>query len=156
MSNAALAAKAGVSAPAPQTTTAPMDDRAAALQLLSGLAAEVSEGKVILPSFPDVVIRVRKALADPEAKVAQVMKIVSTEPQLAARLIQVANSATYNPSGKPLTDLRAAITRLGHRPVQGAAMSFAMKQLRLAPALRAIAEPLNLLWEQSIAVAAIC
>src|ERR1700683_3222690 len=157
MSNAALAAKTEVSAPSPEkTTTAPLDERAAALQLLTGLAAEVSEGKVILPSFPDVVIRVRKALADPEAKVTQVMQIVSTEPQLAARLIQVANSATYNPSGKPLTDLRAAITRLGHRPVQSAAMSFAVKQLRLAPALRAIAKPLNVLWEQSISVAAIC
>ena len=157
MSNAALAAKTGVSAPAPEnTTTAPVNERAAALQLLTGLAAEVSEGKVILPSFPDVVIRVRKALADPEAKVTQVMKIVSTEPQLAARLIQVANSATYNPSGKPLTDLRAAITRLGHRPVQSAAMSFAVKQLRLAPALRAIAKPLNVLWEESITVASIC
>lgn len=157
MSNAALVAKAGGSGPAPESTkTPPLDERAAALQLLNGLAAEVSEGKVILPSFPDVVIRVRKALADPEAKVTQVMKIVSTEPQLAARLIQVANSATYNPSGKPLTDLRAAITRLGHRPVQSAAMSFAMKQLRLAPALRAISKPLNVLWEESITVASIC
>src|ERR1700678_1383529 len=157
MSNAALAAKTGGRTPAPEkTTTAPLDERAAALQLLTGLAAEVSEGKVILPSFPDVVIRVRKALADPEAKVTQIMKIVSTEPQLAARLIQVANSATYNPSGKPLTDLRAAITRLGHRPVQSAAMSFAVKQLRLAPALRAIAKPLNVLWEESITVASIC
>src|ERR1700722_20060512 len=157
MSNAALAAKSGGNGPVPASKSTPaLDERAAALQLLHGLAAEVSQGQVILPSFPDVVIRVRKALADPEAKVTQVMKIVSTEPQLAARLIQVANSATYNPSGKPLTALRAAITRLGHRPVQGAAMSFAVKQLRLAPALRAIAKPLNVLWEESITVASIC
>jgi HD-like signal output (HDOD) protein len=45
---------------------------------------------------------------------------------------------------------------LGHRPVQSAAMSFAVKQLRLAPALRTISKPLNVLWEQSISVAAIC
>ena len=157
MSNAALAAQIGASGPVPESEkTPPLAERAAALQLLSGLAAEVSKGKVILPSFPDVVIRVRKALADPEAKVTQVMKIVSTEPQLAARLIQVANSTAYNPSGKPLTDLRAAITRLGHRPVQSAAMSFAIKQLRMAPALRTIAKPLNVLWEESITVASIC
>jgi HD-like signal output (HDOD) protein len=71
-------------------------------------------------------------------------------------LLQAANSAAFNPAGRHLTDLRAAITRLGHRPVQSAAMSFAVNQLRLAPALRAISKPLNVLWEQSISVAAIC
>jgi HD-like signal output (HDOD) protein len=157
MFHAAPSAKNPANSPAPEAAKPPpRDERAVAMQLLNDLAAEVSAGKVNLPSFPDVVIRVRKALSDPEAKVTQIMKIVSTEPQLAARLIQVANSASFNPSGKPLTDLRAAITRLGHRPVQSAAMSFAIKQLRLAPALRAIAKPLNVLWEESITVASIC
>lgn len=132
------------------------DERAAALLFVRTLATEVSSGTVNLPSFPDVVMRIRKALADPEAKVAHLVKIVGTEPRLAGLLIQTANSAAFNPSGKPLTDLRAAITRLGHRPVQSAAMAFAVRQLRLAPALRSIAKPLNLLWEQSIAVASIC
>jgi HD-like signal output (HDOD) protein len=116
----------------------------------------VSAGTVNLPSFPDVVIRIRKALADPDAKVNQLVKIIGTEPRLAARLIQAANSAAFNPTGKPLTDLRAAITRLGQRAVQSSAMAFAVQQMRLAPALRTIAKPLNILWEESIAVASIC
>ena len=132
------------------------EERQAAFLFLGSLAAEVSGGTVNLPSFPDVVIRIRKALADPEAKLSQIVKIVGAEPRLAARLIQAANSAAFNPSGKPLTDLRAAITRLGHRPVQSSAMAFAVRQLRLAPALRSIAKPLNVLWEQSISVASIC
>ena len=101
-------------------------------------------------------MRIRKALAAPDVSMTEIVKIVGTEPRLAARLLQAANSAAFNPAGKHLTDLRAAITRLGHRPVQSAAMSFAVKQLRLAPALRAISKPLNVLWEQSISVAAIC
>jgi HD-like signal output (HDOD) protein len=132
------------------------DERGAALAFLGNLAAEVSGGAVNLPSFPDVVIRIRKALADPDAKLSQIVKIVGAEPRLAARLIQAANSAAFNPSGRPLTDLRAAITRLGHRPVQSSAMAFAVRQLRLAPALRSISKPLNILWEQSISVASIC
>jgi HD-like signal output (HDOD) protein len=131
------------------------EERASALAFLGGLAAEVSKGTVNLPSFPDVVMRIRKALAEPEVSVTEIVRIVGTEPRLAARLLQAANSAAFNPAGKHLTDLRAAITRLGHRPVQSAAMSFAIKQLRLAPALRTISKPLNILWEQSIAVAAI-
>src|SRR5580698_8990961 len=132
------------------------DERASALAFLAELATEVSKGTVNLPCFPDVVMRIRKALAAPDVSTTEIVKIVGTEPRLAARLLQAANSAAFNPAGKHLTDLRAAITRLGHRPVQSAAMSFAVKQLRLAPSLQSIAKPLNILWEQSIAVAAIC
>ena len=126
------------------------------MAFLAELATEVSKGAVNLPCFPDVVMRIRKALAEPNVSLTEIVRIVGTEPRLAARLLQAANSAAFNPAGKHLTDLRAAITRLGHRPVQSAAMSFAVKQLRLAPALRAISKPLNILWEQSISVAAIC
>ncbi len=147
---ASIAPSGGLSqAPTPE-------DRTTALQFLRSLAAEVSRGTVNLPCFPDVVIRIREALADPDASLAQTVKILGAEPRLAARLLQAANSAAYNHSGKPVTDLRAAITRLGHRAVQSSAMAFAVQQLRLAPALRAIAKPLNLLWEESISVASIC
>jgi len=132
------------------------EGRGSALAFLAELATEVSRGTVNLPCFPDVVMRIRKALAEPDVSLTEIVKIVGTEPRLAARLLQAANSAAFNPAGKHLTDLRAAITRLGHRPVQSAAMSFAVKQLRLAPALRSISKPLNILWEQSISVAAIC
>jgi HD-like signal output (HDOD) protein len=151
------AAPAPVSKPAIESTAAASaDERASALAFLGNLASEVSKGTVNLPCFPDVVMRIRKALAAPDVGLTEIVKIVGTEPRLAARLLQAANSAAFNPAGKHLTDLRAAITRLGHRPVQSAAMSFAVNQLRLAPALRAISKPLNVLWEQSISVAAIC
>lgn len=158
-----MSSAASATAAKPRRAAAPQDagafgsdEHAAALLFVRTLATEVSAGTVNLPSFPDVVFRIRKALADPEAKVSHIVKIVSTEPRLAARLIQAANSAAFNPSGKPLTDLRTAITRLGHRPVQSSSMAFAVGQLRLAPALRSIAKPLNVLWEQSISVASIC
>src|SRR5258708_9540713 len=148
---------APTAAPAPAPSAAVNhDERASALAFLATLATEVSKGTVKLPCFPDVVMRIRKALAEPDVSLTEIVRIVGTEPRLAARLLQAANSAAFNPAGRHLTDLRAAITRLGHRPVQSAAMSFAVKQLRLAPALRAISRPLNILWEQSISVAAIC
>ena len=135
---------------------ATLEERATALAFLQTLATEVSKGTVDLPCFPDVVIRISHALADPNASSDKIVTIVGAEPRLAARVLQTANSAAFNPAGKHLTDLRAAITRLGHRPVQSAAMSFAVKQLRLAPSLQSISKPLNILWEQSISVAAIC
>ncbi len=143
-------------APSVGASAAPPEDaRTLAFQFLQSLAAELSQGTVNLPSFPDVVIRLRKALADPNAQLTQISKLVGTEPRLAARLIQAANSAAFNPSGKQLTDLNAVITRLGLRPVQSSAMAFAVRQLSLAPALRQISKPLNALWLECISVAAI-
>jgi HD-like signal output (HDOD) protein len=51
--------------------------------------------------------------------------------------------------------LRTAITRLGQQLVQGAAMSFAVQQMKDEPALRSIAKELKELWKTSIAVASI-
>jgi HD-like signal output (HDOD) protein len=138
----------------PITTTS--EERAIALKFLQNLASEVSEGTVDLPCFPDVVIRISQALADPNSTAERVVTMVGAEPRLAARVLQTANSAAFNSSGKPLTDLRSAITRLGHQMVQGTAMSYAMQHMKNETSLRSIAKPLSELWNRSIAVASIC
>jgi HD-like signal output (HDOD) protein len=145
----------GKTSVAPAGATSPEEVRAAALQFLGELAAEVSSGTVDLPCFPDIVLRIRNALADPKSTPEKTVVIVGAEPRLAARLLQTANSAAFNPSGRPLTDLRAAITRLGHQLVQSAAMAFAVQHMKNEQSLRAIAKPLSDLWKESIAVASI-
>jgi len=130
--------------------------RAAALQFLAQLATELSSGTVDLPCFPDIVLRIRNVLADPNTTPERAVTIVGAEPRLAARLLQTANSAAFNVSGKPLTDLRTAITRLGHQLVQSAAMAFAVQHMKNEHSLRSIAKPLSDLWKESIAVASIC
>jgi HD-like signal output (HDOD) protein len=142
------------SVPAEGAASTPQE-RAAALAFLQKLAAEVSEGSIDLPCFPDVVIRISTALADPNTTSDHVVTIVGAEPRLAARILQTANSAAFNSSGKPLTDLRSAITRLGQQMVHGTAMSYAMQQMKNESSLRSIAQPLTELWNKSIAVASV-
>jgi HD-like signal output (HDOD) protein len=132
------------------------DTRSAALEFLHRLATEVSKGSVDLPCFPEVVFRIRRALADPNTTAEKTVTLIGAEPRLAARLLQTANSAAFNTSGKPLTDLRSAITRLGHQLVHGAAMAYAVQQLKHAESLRSIAKPLSELWNECISVAAVC
>jgi HD-like signal output (HDOD) protein len=126
-----------------------------AFEFLQSLAFEVSHGTVDLPCFPNVVLRIREALKDPNTTTEHMVTIVGAEPRLAARLLQTANSAAFSPLGKPLTDLRAAILRLGQQLVQSAAMAFAVRQMKYAPALRTIEVPLTALWRESITVASI-
>jgi len=132
-----------------------LQERAAALAFLQKLAAEVSEGSIDLPCFPDVVIRISTALADASTTADQVVTIVGAEPRLAARILQTANSAAFNSTGKQLTELRSAITRLGHQMVHGTAMSYAVQQMKNEASLRSIVQPLTELWNKSIAVASI-
>ena len=145
----------GQSVPAGDAVATP-EERATALTFLQTLATEVSEGTIDLPCFPDVVIRISHALSDADASAERVVTIVGAEPRLAARVLQTANSAAFNSSGKPLTELRSAIVRLGHQMVQGTAMSYAMQHMRNETSLRSIAQPLAQLWDRSIAVASIC
>jgi HD-like signal output (HDOD) protein len=133
-----------------------IEERAIALAFLQRLAKEVSEGTVDLPCFPNVVIRISHALADPNTTSDRVVTVVGAEPRLAARVLQTANSAAFNSSGKPLSDLRSAIVRLGHQMVQSTAMSYALQNMKNEVQLRSIAQPLAELWNKSIAVASIC
>jgi HD-like signal output (HDOD) protein len=129
---------------------------APALEFLSRIADDLSRGPVNLPCFPDIVPRLRSAIGDPQSTPDDLVRIAGTEPRLAARLIQTANSTVFNPSGKPLTNLRQAVTRLGHHLVQSVTMVFAIQQMKAEATLKPVARPLANLWEKSIAVASIC
>ena len=133
-----------------------LEERAAALSFLRTLAAEVTEGNIDLPCFPGVVVRISSALTDPTTTVDKVVTMVGAEPRLAARLLQAANSAMFNVSGRPVTELRTAVTRLGQQMIQSTALSYAMQQVKKEKTLAGIANPLDELWRKSIAVASIC
>jgi HD-like signal output (HDOD) protein len=141
----------------PLALTPPSNPKeAAAFAFLQMLGDELGSGPLNLPCFPDVVPRIRQALADPASTSEDIVRIAGTEPRLAARILQTANSVVFNPSGAAFSDLRHAVTRLGHHLVQSVAMAFALQQLRAEPSLRPVAKQLNALWEKSVAVASIC
>jgi HD-like signal output (HDOD) protein len=87
--------------------------------------------------------------------VDQLVRIVGSEPALAARMLKMANSAALNRSGKSVGDLRTAINRMGYNMVRSAAISFAMAQIRKGSKLKAIEADLKRLWEEATHVAAL-
>jgi HD-like signal output (HDOD) protein len=135
-----------------QTPKSAIDTEAFAF--VQALASELSRGKVDLPSFPDIALRVRQVLSDENVTQDQVSRVVGSEPALAARLMQIANSAAINFTGKAITELRTAINRMGHNMVRSAAIAFAMSQLKKVDSLKGLEQPLDELWKASAAVAA--
>lgn len=127
-----------------------------AFTFVKALALEISVGKVELPGFPDIVMRVQRALADERADIERVVRVLGAEPVLASRLLQMANSAALNPTGRAVTDLRAAVTRVGLNVVRSVTVSFAVRQLARAPMLRGLEKPLQVLWQRSVLVASLC
>lgn len=139
----------------PEETTIPSAGTLGAFAFVSELAQEVSKGRVELPSFPDVAVRVRKVLADEHVSNEQIARVVGSEAGLAARVFTLANSAALNRSGKSVMELKTAINRIGHNNVRTAAVSFAIAQLRRAGELRHIAKELEQLWNEATLVAAL-
>jgi HD-like signal output (HDOD) protein len=125
-----------------------------AFDFVRTLAAELSGGNVDLPSFPEIAVRVRRVLSDPKSSVDQVVRVVGSEPALAARLLRISNSASLNRSGRPVTDLRTAINRIGYNMVRSASISFSMAQIRKSNKLVGLEHHLNDLWHSSTLVAA--
>jgi HD-like signal output (HDOD) protein len=126
----------------------------AAFDFVRTLAAELSGGNLDLPSFPEIAIRVRRVLSDPKSSVEQVVRVVGSEPALAARLLRISNSASLNRSGRAVTDLRTAINRIGYNMVRSASISFSMAQIRKSNKLAGLEHHLNELWQRSTVVAA--
>jgi HD-like signal output (HDOD) protein len=136
------------------TNTQLQSDSDIAFDFVRSLAAELSGGKVDLPSFPEIAVRVRRVLSDPKSSIDQVVRVVGSEPALAARLVRIANSASLNRSGRQIGDLRTAINRIGYNMVRSASIAFAMSQIRGANKLAGLEHYLNDLWQRSMRVAA--
>ncbi len=109
-----------------------------------------------LPAFPQVVRRLQMALISDETTIKDIVGIISSEPVLSARFMQMANSAAMNPSGSPVASLNNAVNRLGFNLVRTVSTAFALRQLSRDSSLGAIRPELEQVWKNSNEVAAIC
>lgn len=124
-------------------------------QFTQDLITELGGDSLELPSFPEVAMRVRKALGNPDIAVDEVVRMVSAEPSLAVRLLQLGNSVALNPSGQRITSLRMAIARIGFNLARSATIAFAMSQMRRAEAWHGLEKRFRELWEESAQLAAV-
>ena len=80
--------------------------------LISKIKEEQEAGRLVLPSLPEIVIRVRQAVNDDDVNLGSVIKMIQLDPSLTARLIQIANSPLYK-SRQPIENCLMAVNRLG-------------------------------------------
>ncbi|MDH4023056.1 MAG: HDOD domain-containing protein [Gammaproteobacteria bacterium] len=126
-----------------------------ALQFVQQLAANLAP-ELDLPAFPQVVRRLQIALVHDETTIRDVVGIVSSEPVLSARFMQMANSAALNPNRTPVASLNNAVNRLGFNLVRTVSTAFALRQLSRDSSLGAIRPDLEQVWKTSNMIASIC
>jgi HD-like signal output (HDOD) protein len=125
------------------------------LEAFKSLAAEASRGELTFPTNLDATLKLQRALDDPDCDADTAARLVQAEPLLAARAVAIANSAAYNRSGNEVTNVRAAIQRVGFRTLNALVAAVIVRQLDskiTQPALRAMADQL---WRHSTHVAAL-
>ncbi|RIX41526.1 MAG: HDOD domain-containing protein [Rhodocyclales bacterium GT-UBC] len=122
-------------------------------QMLEDIAKELA-GDVVFPTYFDAVLRLRKALQDPNHSLAAISAAISVEPLISAKLLHLANSVAYNPAGNQVVDLQSAIARLGINVVRSTALSIVMAQLLRAKGMAAFADLTHRLWDHSLMTAA--
>lgn len=121
-------------------------------QMLADIAEEL-RGDVVFPTCFDVAVRLRQALADEDAPLDRIIALISADPLIPVRLLRVANSAAYNPSGQLVRDLKSAVTRLGLKTVRNVALATAMKQLLRSRDMAEFKELADTLWKHSLEAA---
>jgi hypothetical protein len=125
------------------------------LSALKSIAAEASRGELSFPTSVAATLKLQRSLAEPDCHVDAAARLVQAEPLLAARTVAIANSVAYNRSGNDVTNVRAAVQRVGFRTLGALAAAVIVRQLASEiqdPALRAKADQL---WAHSAHVAAL-
>lgn len=122
-------------------------------ELLSGFREALRRNQFVLPSLPEVAMKVRRLLEDEDSNADTIALVVNTDPSIAAKLIRAANSPIYHGTS-PCETTRNAIVRLGLATTRQLVVSFAMRDLfnTKSAALRKI---MLQTWQQSVEVAAI-
>ena len=123
--------------------------------VLSAIAADAERGDIVFPTHTEIALRVQRMLDDPDCAIDALGKLIAAEPILAARVIGLANSVSYNPGSRPITELKGAISRLGFSALRALAASIVVRQMKEMSTNEQHRALASRLWEHTANVAAI-
>jgi len=122
-------------------------------EFLNTLLSDLENDKLVLPTLPEVALKVRDTLENDDVSMNKVGEVISTDAALSARLIQVANSPLLR-AAQPIDTLIGAISRMGFTMIKNLVTSMVMEQMFQATSDTTDSR-LRATWEHSTQVAAI-
>ncbi|MCG7373678.1 HDOD domain-containing protein [Pseudomonas luteola] len=122
-------------------------------QVAQELNEAIENDQLVLPTLPEVALRVREAAEDPDVTSADMGKLIGNDTALTARIIKVVNSPLLRISNE-ITDLHTAINRLGINYTCNLAIGLAMEQMFQATT-DAVDHKMREVWAKSTEIAGI-
>jgi HD-like signal output (HDOD) protein len=92
------------------------------------LTEKIKQDTLVLPTLPEVALKVRSAADDPDINLNQMSDIISQDPALALGMLKVANNALLGRSIKVET-VPQAVTRIGLTQIKSIATAMAIEQV---------------------------
>jgi HD-like signal output (HDOD) protein len=123
-------------------------------KVLKDLVKAIDNDELVLPTLPEVALKVREAAEDPDIGVAQLSKVIGNDAALTARIIKVVNSPLLR-TNKEITDLQMAVGRLGINYTANLATGLAMEQMFQATS-DVVDRKMREVWNKSTEIAGIC
>jgi HD-like signal output (HDOD) protein len=123
--------------------------------LIAELERSLAERRLALPSLPEVALKIRRALADENVSVSEIVRLLGADPALAARILKVANSAMFYRGSQAITSLHNAVAQLGYKMVRNVALSFAAQQVFIGYGSRELRDHVSRVWQHSVQAAAL-
>lgn len=114
---------------------------------------ELDANRLVLPTLPDVAIKVRDAVSKGDATAQSLAEIIATDAAISARLIQVSNSPLYR-GAVEIKNIHMAVTRLGNNTIRTLITSLIMQQM-FKPTSALLEAYFRSTWEQGVNVSAI-
>lgn len=114
----------------------------------------IESDQLVLPTLPEVALRVREVAEDPRADMEQLTAVIGNDAALSARIIKVANSPLLR-STRSLNDLKSAVMRLGMAYTTNIATGLAMEQMFQATS-DLVDQRMREVWSRSSEIAGIC
>ena len=114
---------------------------------------ELDANRLVLPTLPDVALKVRDAVAKGDATAQELADMIVTDAALSARLMQVANSPLYR-GAVEVNTIQMAVTRLGSTTIRTLITSLVMQQM-FTPTTDLLEKHFRETWEQGVNVSAI-
>ena len=118
------------------------------------LIQAIDSDELVLPTLPEVALKVREAAEDPNISIPQLSKVIGNDAALTARIIKVVNSPLLRTS-KVITDLQMAVGRLGINYTCNLATGLAMEQMFQATS-DVVDRKMREVWNKSTEIAGIC
>ncbi|WP_397378520.1 HDOD domain-containing protein [Pseudomonas sp.] len=118
------------------------------------LIQAIDNDELVLPTLPEVALKVREAAEDPDISIPQLSKVIGNDAALTARIIKVVNSPLLR-TNKEITDLQMAVSRLGINYTCNLATGLAMEQMLQATS-DVVDRKMREVWNKSTEIAGIC